>query len=169
MNKTLLALGAIFLIAATACAPQTTSGGTTSQQVTPAQVIADLNQAATSIQGTVPQLVALPNGLTQAQATKILADVAQAQADLATVSVSTALDASLPIMQRVFGALNTAVTVIEAVNMPAQDKTIVVAAGIVLQAVEAYLNSTMPVPPANPTPAPSPPAVNSARATLRAR
>jgi hypothetical protein len=160
MKKVALALGATFMIFIASCS--STGTGTT-----PAQVIADLNQAASAINGVVPQLVALPNGLTQQQATTILSDVAQAQSALATVSASTALDVSLPIMQRVFGGLNTAVQIVEAVPMAPQDKTIVVAAGILLASVESYLNSTMPAPPVVTAPAPPASATAQARATIQ--
>jgi hypothetical protein len=156
-----LSIGAALLLSA--CS---TTTSTTGSSVTPAQVITDLDQAGNTIMGILPQLVALPGGLTQAQATTIQDDVAEAQAALATVSASTALTTSLPIMQRVFGGLNTAVTIIEAVPMPSQDKTIVVATGVVLQGVEAYLNSTMPAPPPVSAPPPSTAAVNSARAVI---
>lgn len=122
--------------------------GTTASATLSAQVIADVNGALAglanlpaALEGTTPAI------LTQALGTSISADIVLLQNAMATISTSTALQAGVTVLARVFGGLNTAVSVLSAFPIPPPYSTALLAVSMVLPSIQAYLTSLLPVAP----------------------
>lgn len=149
MNRRALLSTASF----TALAAGLAACGTTHSATLSAQVIADINGALAGLVSLPPQLEhTTPPLITQAMGDTIVADLTALQQSMATISASTALEVGVGVMDRVFGGMNTAVSVLSAYPIPSPYNLVLMAVSVILPTVEAYLRTTWPAttPPVSP-------------------
>lgn len=121
--------------------------GTTASATLSAQVIADINGALQGLATLPAQLEkTVPPVITQALGDTIMADIAALQGSMATISASTALQAGVDVMARVFGGMNTAVSVLSAFPVPPPFNMVLMAVAVILPTVQAYLEKYQPAP-----------------------
>lgn len=112
----------------------------------PAQILADVQAAVQKLQDTITQLQATtPPTITQALATTLSLDIQQAQAFLTAMGAATG-SAATTLLGRVEGYFNSALAGLSAIVLPAPFNLVFLAASIVAQELESYLNTIVPGP-----------------------
>lgn len=128
---------------------------------TPAQIVADVQNAVTALSNGFSAVVKqAPNAVPAATAATITAALAQAASMLGSLSTNLTATEAAPKVQQIEQAINTVISAAAAVPLiPPPFSTALGAAAIVLPIIEAWVNSILP-------PAPAPAAATMARAKL---
>ena len=137
MNRTIAAVAGAAMLALTACSTSTTD-------VTPAQVAADLSGLVATLATIVPQIErAAPNALTQAQQTALANDLSNAQKALASFAAGIPATTGASKAQVIDGYLNDIIATAAAVAPPPYN-TAMIAAEVILPQIEAFVNQYLP-------------------------
>ena len=136
---------------------------TPSGKLTPAQIIADATGAVQGLENVIPALEnTKPPVLTATQGTPIEDALKEAMAYLTSIGPGTPAQTGATTLAMVAGYLNSALSILTALPIPAPYNVIVMAAAVIAPEIEAWVASIMPPAPA-PTPSPAPAAARAAR------
>ena len=124
--------------------------GCSNSSTTPAQIVADAQNAVTALSNGFAAVVKqAPNAVPADKAATITAALAQAASVLGSLSTNLTATQAAPKVQQIEQALNTVIAAAAAVPLiPPPFSTALGAAAIVLPIIEAWVNSILPAPAA---------------------